>query len=241
MKPLNMSVGSQLEQWRAETALTKEPGTVRWIEAQVQPGDVFYDIGANVGIYTMMAAQLVGDEGHVYAFEPHVVNARSLVKNLSLNVDGPRVSVITSALHDQTGFFPFNYRKVGAGSSGHQLGHTMGELGDEFVPQVTEIKHSVTVEWLVRKKIIRPATLIKLDVDGNELLILKGMEGWLPTAPLRSIQVEVHPKDDVQICQFMQRYDFRLVERHYTHFGQEAIDSGIAPEKVAHNAVFIKV
>src|SRR5262245_46805271 len=74
-----------LESWRARTLLEKEEGTVRWIRNSVQAGEVFYDIGANIGLYTLLAARRVGPQGMVYAFEPHVANVQSLLANVALN------------------------------------------------------------------------------------------------------------------------------------------------------------
>lgn len=237
---MNLEIRTVQEKWRAETLLTKEPGTIRWIEANVRPGDVFYDIGSNIGLYALYAAERIG-EGFVYAFEPHISTAKSLLKNVSLNDCGKRIHVVTSALHDTMGFFTFNYRKMGIGSSGHQLGHPVDEFGRAFIPEATEIKFSVTINAMILMGAIQPATLIKLDVDGNELAILRGMEPWIKTAPLRSIQVEVHPRDKLQVLQFMEPYGFELTDTHYTAGGQESIATGVPPEKVSHNVVFHRV
>ncbi len=67
------------EMWRARTLLEKEEGTVRWIRNSVRDGEVFYDIGANIGLYTLLAGYRVGAVGGVYAFEPHVANVQSLL------------------------------------------------------------------------------------------------------------------------------------------------------------------
>jgi len=241
MADVRVSIESQYEAWRWEKALTKEPGTIRWLNTFVQPGDVFYDIGANVGVYTVIAAQLVGPEGQVYAFEPHVANARSLLHNLSLNEWGKRVRVITSALHHTTGYLVFNYRKLKAGTSGHQLGHTTGELGETFEPMAMELKHSTTVDDLLDQGVIHPANLVKLDVDGNEWMIIQGMNSLLHNRPPRSLQVELHPQDEVQTIQSLQSHGYTLTERHYTEMGQAAIDGGVPPDKVAHNGVFCRV
>lgn len=242
MKPLNMEVTNRLEQWRAETALTKEPGTLKWLEANVRAGDVVYDIGANVGIYTMMACQLVNDSGRVYAFEPHIPTAKALLTNLSVNAWGNRATVITSALHSEQGFFPFHYSNLKSGSSGHQVKEPVDEFGRPFTPAATELKQCTTVDYLLRKKAIEPANLIKLDVDGNEFEVLKGMEGWLQAAPgLRSIQVEVHEIDEIRVRTIMERYGFHLTERHYTQYGQEALNQGFDPKRISHNAVYHKL
>jgi len=66
-----------VEVWRAKTLPVKEAGTIQWIAGRVQSGDVFYDIGANIGLYTLVAGKRVGPAGMVYAFEPHVKNVDS--------------------------------------------------------------------------------------------------------------------------------------------------------------------
>jgi FkbM family methyltransferase len=111
-----------VETYRALTLFVKEQGTVEWIRSTVQPGDVFYDIGANIGMYTLLAASRVGDAGKVYAFEPHVRNFTSLLQNVALNNLSGRVAPICSALHDTEGFLNFNYLTWQAGSSTSQLG-----------------------------------------------------------------------------------------------------------------------
>lgn len=240
MRDLKVVALNPQEQWRWDTMRTKEPGTVRWIEAQVHPGDTFYDIGANVGVYTLLAAQLIG-EGRVYAFEPHVPTAKSLLTNVSLNECGKVVTVLTCALHRTAGFFPFNYRKMVSGSSGHQLGHTTGEYGEPFEPTATELKYATTLRFLVSRHLIEPPTLIKLDVDGNELEILRGMGSVILDPRLRSLQVEVHPRDDVPVIHFMQESGFTVAEHHYTDLGQQARDQGVPDAQIAHNVVFQRV
>ena len=238
---MNTTITNKQEKWRVDTLLTKEPGTIKWIEQEVKPDDVFYDIGSNIGLYALYAAKRLGPEGFVYAFEPHVVTAKSLLLNLAKNDYGKQIQVITSALHDTVGFFPFNYATLTAGSSGHQLGKPVNEFGLPFAAAAVELKYSTTVYALITANVIRPATLIKLDVDGNELAILRGMDPWLTSGSLRSIQVEVHPKDKLRVLQFMGEHFFNLTDKHYTADGQKAIEAGWHPEKVAHNLVFHRV
>jgi len=68
--------------WRARTTLTKEPDSIAWIDA-MEPGSVFWDIGANVGVLTLYAATR-GDLD-VWAFEPAAVKYYNLVANCELN------------------------------------------------------------------------------------------------------------------------------------------------------------
>ena len=78
----------------------KEEGTMRWIDGEVRAGDIFMDIGANIGIYTLAAAHRVGKKGRVYAFEPHKVNGITLLRNLEASGLADRVDFFACALSD---------------------------------------------------------------------------------------------------------------------------------------------
>jgi FkbM family methyltransferase len=239
---LQIVADTPIERWRRDTLFTKEPGTVAWIQRECKPGDVFYDIGANIGQYSLMAARQVMPGGCVVAFEPHLANALSLLKNVAANkLSG--VTVITSALHSDDGFLPFNYQSVVAGSSGSQLGHTTAENGQSFTPDAVELKHATTIERLISDAVIPRPSLVKIDVDGNELEILKGF-GWyllMHAEPLRSIQVEVHSNTHPGIAMFLDAYRWREVETHYTANGQKQLDRGIAPDQIISNVIYERV
>jgi hypothetical protein len=70
--------GNRKEAHRAATLWLKEPGTMSWLDENLRGGDVFLDIGANIGIYTLAAAHRVGATGTVYACEPHKPNCVAL-------------------------------------------------------------------------------------------------------------------------------------------------------------------
>ena len=102
--------------------LCKEAGTVAWIKEHVKPGQVFLDVGANIGLYTILAGKHVGSDGLVYAFEPHLGNALRLMKNVRENGLDAQVKVLSVALNDTSGFIDFNYQAELSGSSMSQLG-----------------------------------------------------------------------------------------------------------------------
>lgn len=226
-----------MEVWRAQTLLEKEPGTIKWLQG-LREGDVFYDIGASTGIYSLYAARLVGKTGHVYAFEPHVASARSLLQNIRHNKMQDRVTVLTCALHDGAGLIPFNYQYPIAGSSGSQLGNTHLEKGGEFEPWTIELKWATTIDLLIGQGLKAP-TAVKMDVDGNEPKILQGMRhhlhGW---KQLRSIQVEIHPQSWDEIKNYLAKFGYHLDHTHYTKFGAEAKEQGQPENKIFYNAVF---
>ena len=230
---------SPIEVWRARTMLFKEAGTIDWLSSELKPGDVFYDVGANIGQYTLFAARRVGSNGAVFAFEPHVGNAQSLLRNVALNQLTDRVKVLSCALNDRDGFFDFNYIAWITGSSMSQLNERRDDKGVPFKPVFSELKCAVTADRLVESGAIPPPNLIKIDVDGNELLVLKGMSRLLAgTTGLRSVQVEINERYKSELFAFMNDHGFEFATRHETLAGKNKLKANVDPDWVSHNAVF---
>ena len=240
MHEYQFKVTNPYEKWRAETMFTKEAGTIAWLRAVVQPGDVVWDVGANVGIYTILAADLVGALGMVFAFEPHAPSLCTLVENVALNEYQDRVKVLASALHADEGFIPFNWTHLKAGTSGHQLGHCYTENGVLFQPAATVLVYGVAADYLVEELVVLPPDVIKIDVDGNELAVLDGMRATLEQHP-RTVQVEVHPQNADIIKQVMEKRGFALSLEHHTEIGKRSIAEGADPKAVFRNAIYNRV
>lgn len=229
-----------LDEYQRAVSLTwKEPGTFRFLREDLRPGDVFYDIGANMGIYTVPAARTVGQSGRVFAFEPHVGNVRSLLQNVGANELNDRVTVISSALHERSGFFDFNYSDWTPGTALSQLDGDRDPFGRDLSPVGAELKHATTIDELLADGVILPATMIKIDVDGNELPILRGMRGLLegPDRP-RAVQVEVNPDDREHLLAFMGEVGYEVADRHYTEGAERMLRGGDDPDSVPYNAIF---
>jgi len=217
----------------------KEPGTCEWIKNEVKAGDVFYDIGANVGIYTILAARYAGDTGKVYAFEPHSANFTRLLDNIGINNFEQIIIPCNFALHDQKGFFPFNYYSGKAATAESQLASTHDASKTEFQPEITEQKYAVPIDNLIAEENFSPPQHIKIDVDGNELLILHGMSRLLKSSQRpKSIQVEINKPYRDEILSFMSSCHYVLSDRHFTRRGQELVDLGGDPEDHSYNAIF---
>lgn len=226
--------------YRPATLWIKEEGTMRWIDSEVKPGDIFMDIGANIGIYAIAAGNRVGDKGAVYAFEPHKVNALSLLRNVSLSRLAKRVRVFSCALSDESRVLEFNYRSLESASTASQLGHTEIPGSDaQFEPVACEMVFATTVDRLLADGVIQPPNLIKIDVDGNELQILRGMKQLLTgNSPPRAVQVELNVGEQTAISDFMQECTYELAERHLTHAGKMVQAAGEPLQNIAHNAIF---
>ena len=164
---------------RARTFLGKEPKTIDWLRGALRPDDVFLDIGANIGIFSIFAGKHIGPEGHVYACEPHLPTTAELIRNMSLNEFGARASVLSVAASGADGFFPFHYKRWRQGASGSQLTIDGNPALSSTRSIGVELKYGLTVDSMVAQGVIRPPNLIKIDTDGIEIPITRGMEKLL--------------------------------------------------------------
>jgi FkbM family methyltransferase len=217
----------------------KEPGTVDWIDQNVRYGDIFYDIGANVGVYTIFAASRTGDKGKVYAFEPHGANFARLIDNITANNLQQIVSPNNFALHNKEGFFPFLYKSDAVGTSDSQLSVSRDVTGVEDVPSICERKYATTIDHLIDSGEIKAPDHIKIDVDGNELLILEGMNRLLSGSHRpKSIQVEMNDPHKPKILKFLNEHQYILIHKHFTRAQSRRKKEGCDPESLGYNAIF---
>lgn len=93
-----LNINSQTEYKVRLNSCKKEPDTVEWIENFLQVGDVFYDIGANVGVYSFVASKYFQQEVKIYAFEPAFMNFNQLCKNIYINKCQANIILLQIAL-----------------------------------------------------------------------------------------------------------------------------------------------
>ena len=157
-------------------------------EALITPGSVVFDIGANVGFYTLLASVLVGGSGRVYAFEPVQRNLRYLRRHISLNHLN-NVTVIDSAVSDVTGRARFSV----SGSS------AIGSLSEQGEIEVA----TLALDDLDASEYERARSHLKIDVEGAELKVLRGAEvflrTWRPSILLATHGPDVH----LDCCRFL--------------------------------------
>lgn len=131
----------------------------------LNPGDTFYDIGANVGFYSTIAARLVGPLGRVYAFEPFGPSAERALSNARLN-GFDNVTVIQAAVAAEPGPVRL-YTQIGRQSQQYRVG---SDVDDGFV----EVP-SVSIDIYATQHGLRAPTLVMVDVEGGEIDVLRGM------------------------------------------------------------------
>jgi FkbM family methyltransferase len=141
------------------------------LERYLRPGDVFLDVGGNIGFFSLMAARLVGPEGRVYAVEPVPENVGCIRVNALLN-RLTNVTVLPLAAGRAEGTATLML-------AAHSGGATLS--GDDIPPDLTgriEVPVS-TIDRLIETGAIRPPALVKIDVEGSEPAVLEGMERTL--------------------------------------------------------------
>lgn len=190
--PIYMCVDSWIENDVRLHSCKKEPGTVEWIESWFKPGDVFYDIGANVGAYSLIAFRFLRGKIKIYAFEPGFVTFPQLCRNIYLNGAAEVIVPFQVALSDQTSIAAFHYQNLVPGGALHALGAPVDQDGRRFQPVFTLPTLSYRLDDFVRQFGLPMPNHIKIDVDGTEYQILKGSEEILALPELRSILLEAN-------------------------------------------------
>lgn len=138
-----------------------EAERLRALADSIVPGATVYDIGANVGIYSLLASSLVGPSGTVYAFEPLARNLRYLRRHIALN-QLQNCVVLELAVSNLEGT-----RRFSAASWDYSMGR-LSPKGEISVQSIT------LDSCIYGEKGLRPPDLVKIDVEGAELEVLQG-------------------------------------------------------------------
>ena len=152
----------------------------------LRPGDTVYDIGAEQGLYTVFCSKAVRDEGHIIAFEPKGSLHERLRGNVRLNAL-TNVRLFRLALADYSG--PGRLRSAEIGSA-PALSTVAFEEENAQSEKVTVAPGDLIVE---AKKLPLPA-IVKVDVEGHELSVLRGLSRTLSGPTCRAVCCEIHPR-----------------------------------------------
>jgi FkbM family methyltransferase len=167
---------------RAQGSYTGEPDMVNWLKSQLQPDDVFWDIGANVGAYSLLASRLC-PQARIYSFEPFIPTFSHLWENILLNGASDRVFPLNMGLLNKTAPEKLAVNDIRAGSSQHQVGGS-GGVANQFVI-------SMRGDEIPQRLGVAIPNLLKLDIDGLEVEAVEGLDGVLKNPSLRQAMIEV--------------------------------------------------
>lgn len=196
-----MEVSSEVENTKRITACAKEPETLRWLQS-LRPGSTVWDVGASTGPYTLVAASL-GLE--VVAFEPFPASYLRLLENLLLNPSlQKRVTPLNVALSERTGWAPFGIRNLYPGTAEHP-----GVGQDGWPVCCFQGEDLIGPPWSVEIP-----TAVKIDTDGHEDAVLRGMSGMLRHIHTVLVEVEDELPASRRAQQILEKAGYHLQSSH---------------------------
>lgn len=193
--------------WRVSTFETKEPETIKWISG-FKEGEVFFDVGANMGLYTIFAA--VHRRVKVFAFEPESQNYALLNRNIRLNNLSNNVVAWCCALSNNFIIDRLYMRGLDVAESGHEFG---AEVDTSLRPKKAlfaqgSISHKI--DSLIESGSIPVPNHVKIDVDGIEHLVIEGASETFADKKLKSVLIEISPHipEHLKIVNIMSSFGF---------------------------------
>jgi len=161
-----------------------EPEISAWASGHLRPGDVAVDVGANTGYFSLLCSVAVGESGIVHSFEPVPSINAHLVKNLSINSANNVFAhhVALAEVAGETEIFRASAENIGNSATEQEPGSTT----EGFVEKVRGDDLLLDVAPRIR--------LLKIDTEGDELRVLRGMPRTLSMMPTGSaVLVEISP------------------------------------------------
>ena len=175
--------------WRCKTVYDKEPWTLEWL-GTFDPGEIFLDCGANVGMYSIWAAAT--RSVRVYAFEPESQNYALLNRNIQLNGLAERVTAFCMGLSDTSGLSTLHMADMRAGASCHAVGEALDFKHDPLTALFRQGCVAATLDDLVRQGSVPVPNHIKIDVDGFEPKVIAGARRTLEKPAVKSLLIETN-------------------------------------------------
>ena len=193
---------------------TKEPETLEWIDCFKNENKViFWDIGANIGIYSIYAA-IKHPNILVVSFEPSTSNLRLLSRNISINGLEERIIINQFPLSNvENKYLLFKEEKFVEGVACHTWGEDFNFEGKTLNPNNNYKIYGTTIDYILDNKILTLPDYIKIDVDGIEHLILKGASKYLLDTHLKSLSIEINEnfKEQMEtVFKIMKESNFKL-------------------------------
>jgi len=150
------------------TAGATEPATLALFERLLRPGDTVLDVGAHVGLHALVAARAIGEAGSIYAFDPQPYNADRICRNAELN-GLQNLTVVCAAAGERDGFLRVPFQSLRDRSR-----LSLAQAGPNDL--VTSIEVPIRrLDTFMRENDVSGAKLVKIDVEGYELEVIRGL------------------------------------------------------------------
>lgn len=183
---------SHISKWRSDTFSVKEPETISWIDNfdLNEEKAIFWDIGANVGLYSIYSAKKYQNL-QVVSFEPSTQNLSILSRNISINNLQEKISICPFALtNEENKFLEFKESSLIEGSALSAFGVDFDQENNLFKSKSIYKTFGTSINYLIDNEILDLPDFIKIDVDGIEHFILEGANKYLLNKKIKSILIE---------------------------------------------------
>lgn len=177
------SAGSVPQTFNSERS---EPETFQWIKEYLKSEETLWDIGANIGMFSLYAA--MGKDNRVLAIEPSAESYATLNANIRLNCLDKYIQALCFAGNSQTSLLNLFMKDSASGASHNSIGSNTNQFG-EFEVNGYQSVIAITLDDLSQIEGVPSPNHIKLDIDGKELEILKGATKTL--SEIESILIEI--------------------------------------------------
>jgi FkbM family methyltransferase len=184
--PCDPGLSQQLYVWGWRESVETD-----FVRGFLQENDVVIDIGANIGFYVILEAESIGPGGRILAVEPSGNNIALLRRNIALNGFEDRVKYVHAAISD----------KSGEGTLYLTKHYNLNSMSPEKLDKFTDIVGTETVPVFGFGDLLQAngltmseVNLIRMDVEGHEVAILRGMAEYLDKAVNLGILMEIHPE-----------------------------------------------
>ena len=200
-KKLSLFVPDRTSVYWVKSGINGEPTTNAWINS-FDNNDTFLDIGANIGLYSMMAA--TRGLSRVYAVEPNPYTFSVLARNVAENQFGSRIVPLNIAMARTSSIVSFNLSGLDAGTAQNEI-----VFKQEDINNISVIVPSFSLDEFIHIQGISTINHIKIDVDGLEFEILRGADKALSRGSLKSLLVEDNTQQKNQkseLNMFLEQY-----------------------------------
>ena len=215
-KEIKFFIPNTVTEWRVDTLLSKEPETIKWIDEFDGEKKIFWDIGANVGIYSIYAV-VKHQNIEVVSFEPSFSNLRTLSRNIYINNLEDQITIFPLPLSNTDNKFQMMEE------SEFIEGWSMNSFATGLNFQVKDFKsknkyknYGCSINKILNDRILKKPNFLKIDVDGIEHLILEGAHDYLADKELKSILVEINEnfKDQFEgVLNILKKSNFKFIEK----------------------------
>ncbi len=193
-------------QSRFKLAYTAEPMLNEWANQIIGCNDIVYDVGANVGNYSILFAKKIqhyDGSGHIYSFEPNDLNYKKLRENVSINIVESFITSLQIGLSNSDTLL--NYVE--------ERPNTVGASGKITDKKSNNSVLALKIDTIINLKNIQQPNHIKIDIDFFTSKLFENTD-WLNLKSLKSVYIEMKPSEEKYIFdKFYQNY-FKLYKKH---------------------------